>query len=93
MPVVDSNYSNKDEEATVFSGISIVEILETQGIEEYSELTLIASDGYTARVSYDELSVCSECILSYSEDNNWSTVMPNFSGKLQVKDVVELSVK
>lgn len=93
MPMIESNYTNKDDETTVYMGIALDELLAGQGIEVYSQLNIIALDGYSAVVTFDELSNCSECVLSYSDDNGWSSVMPEFSGKLQVKDVVELNVE
>jgi hypothetical protein len=93
MSSVESIYTNKDGETTVYSGISINEIFIKQGIVAFSAVNIVASDGYSANVTYDELSACSDCVLSYSKDNNWSAVMPNFSGKFQVKDVVEFTVK
>ena len=93
MTMIDSSYTNKDGATTLFSGISINGLLSVQGIDSFSELNIIASDGYSAAVTYDELTNCAGCILAYSNENGWSSVMPDFSGKTQVKDVVELSVK
>jgi len=93
MTMIDSSYTNKDGETTVFSGISINGFLTEQGIDSFSQLNLIASDGYSATVTFDELSNCAECVLAYSSENGWSSVMPEFSGKLQVKDVIELNVE
>jgi hypothetical protein len=93
MSMVEVNYTNKDGETTVYSGISINEILVEQGIETFASVNIVASDGYSVNVTYEEISPCTDCVLSYSKDNNWSAVMPNFSGKQQVKDVVELNVE
>lgn len=93
MPMTESSYTNKDGETTTYLGVSLNELITKEGIETYTNLNIIASDGYSVSVTFDELSVCSECVLSYSKDNGWCTIMPNFSGKLQVKDVVELSVE
>lgn len=93
MSMVNSNYTNKDGETTVYSGVAFDELLANLGIESYSQLSIIASDGYSASVTFDELTNCPECVLAYSDDNGWSAVMPDFSGKLQVKDVVELNVE
>jgi len=93
IPMIDSNYTNKDGGTTVFSGVPFSELLSNSGVESYSQLSIIASDGYSATVTFEELSNCSECVLSYSDDNGWSAVMPDFPGKLQVKDVVVLNVE
>lgn len=92
MPMVDSNYTNKDGETTTYKGISLADLLVKSGVESYSQLNMIASDGYSASITFDELSGCAECVISYGDDG-WSSVMPDFSGKLQVKNVVELNVE
>ena len=93
MEMIDAEYTNKDDEKTVFAGIPISEVLAAAGVSEFSELTVIASDDYSAEITSQELSGCDSCILSFIEGEGWKAVMPGFSGKLQVKDVVELKIE
>jgi hypothetical protein len=93
MPVIEVYYTNKDGETAGYSGVAINEILLGSEIEKFTSLNIVASDGYSVKVTFDELSMCSDCVLSFSKENNWSSVMPNFPGKLQVKDVIELNLE
>ena len=93
MEMVESEYTNKDDEVTTYEGILIKGILENGGADDFNSLKIIASDGYSAEATAEELDDCSRCILAFDEENGWRTVMPGFSSKLQVRDVVELSVK
>ena len=93
MEMIDAEYINKDGERAIFTGIPISEILATAGVTKYSKLTITASDDYTAEIISQELSGCDSCTLSFIEGEGWKSVLSGFSGKLQVKDVVELNVE
>ena len=93
MDMVESEYTNKDGETSVFTGIPIVDILTDAGAADFSKVTIAAFDGYTAEVSSEELQDCSGCILTMNDDSSWQIVMPGFSSKLQVKNVVEFIVE
>ena len=60
---------------------------------DFNKVEIVAFDGYAAEVTSEELKSCSGCILAFSEDNGWLAVMPGFSGKLQVKNVIELKME
>jgi len=36
---------------------------------------------------------CPDCIVSFRSEGGFSTVMPGYEGKLQVKGIVEIQVK
>jgi len=91
--MIDSEYTNKDGDTTIFTGIAIGDILVFAKVSEYSKISIIASDGYFAEITYEELSACEDCILAYNEYDGWSAVMPGFSSKLQVRDIVELNIQ
>ena len=93
MEMAESEYINKDDETTVFTGLPIINILTEAGSGDFAKVVIVALDGYGAEVTSEELKSCSECILAFSEDNGWLAVMPGFSGKLQVKNVVELKIE
>jgi len=93
MEMAKSEYTNKDDETTVFTGVPIINILTEAGSGDFAKVVIVALDGYAAEVTSEELKSCSGCILAFSEDNGWMVVMPGFSGKLQVKNVVELRME
>lgn len=93
MEMSKSEYTNKDDETTVFTGVPIINILTEAGSGDFSKVVIVALDGYAAEVTSEELKSCPGCLLAYSEDNGWLAVMPDFSGKLQVKNVVELIIE
>ena len=93
MDMIESEYINKDDEKTVFTGVPILDILTDHNTGDFAAVIIIASDGYSAEVTSRELEDCSGCILAFSEDDGWRAVMPGFSGKFQIKNVVELKVE
>lgn len=93
MEMAESEYINKDDETAVFTGVPIINILTEAGSGDFAKVVIVALDGYAAEVTSEELKSCSGCILAFSEDNGWLAVMPGFSGKLQVKNVVELKTE
>ena len=90
---VESTYMNKDGEITEYIGVPMISILEDCGIETYSSVTMMASDGYSAEITYEELSACSKCIITFLENDGLLAVMPDFSSKLQVRDLIELQIQ
>ena len=93
MKMINSEYTNKDGEVTIFNGIPVIEILESAGVTEFSKVTLIASDKYSNTITSDELINCGKCVLAFIDGEGWRAVMPDFSSKLQIKDVVRLMVE
>jgi len=53
---------------------------------------MVASDGYSAEITYEELNPCNKCIIAFQENDGLLAVMPDFSSKLQVKDLIELQI-
>jgi hypothetical protein len=71
-----------------------MDLLDEAGLNaDASAVVFVADDGYTAEISLEELQACLDCILSFRTQGGFSSVMPEFSGKLQVKGVVEIQVK
>ena len=89
---VGSAYMNKDGEVTEYIGVPMKSILEDCGVEKYSSVMMVASDGYSAEITYDELTVCNKCIITFLENDGLLAVMPDFSSKLQVRDLIELQI-
>ncbi len=94
MNVIEVESTNKDGEASMYTGVLIADLLAEAGLNEgATTIVFVADDGYTAEVTLEELQACPDCIVSFRNQGGFSTVMPGFSGKLQVKGVVEIQVK
>ena len=94
METMDAESTNKDGETQTYTGVLITNLLaEAQPNADATMVVFVADDGYTAEVTLEELNACPDCIVSFRNQGGFSTVMPDFSGKLQVKGVVEIQVK
>jgi major membrane immunogen (membrane-anchored lipoprotein) len=93
MTMLDADYTNKDGETTTYTGVAINDLLAAAGVSDYAAISLIASDGYSADVTSEELAACSTCIVAFDDDGTLRSVFPDFSSKQQVKDLVEISVQ
>ena len=91
LPATEAEYTNKDGETTMYTGVAISALLAEVGIDSFNSLILVAADGYTAEVTADELAGCSNCIAAF-DDGSLRSVMPDLSSKLQVKDLVEIQI-
>ena len=92
LEMITVDYEGKDGEITSYSGVGISALLNAAGVTEFETLSLVASDGYSADVTSDEIAGCSDCIVANQDDGGLRSVMPGFSGKLQVKDLIEFKV-
>lgn len=90
---VESEYINKDGEITEYIGVPMNSIIENCGVETYASVTMVASDGYSAEITYEELYACNKCIITFQDNDGLLTVMPDFSSKLQVRDLIELQIQ
>ena len=92
--MIESEYTNKDGETTVHSGVALNDLLGKAGVAaDAAAVVFVADDGYTSEVVLAELQACADCIVAFRDDGGLGTVMPGFSGKAQVKGVVEIQVK
>jgi hypothetical protein len=85
------DYTDKDGETTTYEGVLLSEVLSDAGITGET-VVFTASDGYEAEMPMADAMACSNCIVAF-DDGSLRTVMPEQSGKLQVKDVIEISAK
>ncbi|MFW5714368.1 MAG: hypothetical protein ACOCYU_06840 [Brevefilum sp.] len=83
------DYTNKDGETTGYEGVLLSKLLEDAEVSG-ENITFSAADGYEAEISTDEALACENCIVAF-DDGSLRMVMPDFSGKLQVKDVVSIT--
>jgi hypothetical protein len=93
MTQVEAEYTNKDGETTQYSGVLIRDLLTAAGVADYTKLTLVASDGFTAEVTSEELAACANCIVAFDDDGTLRSVMPDLSGKQNVRGLVEITVE
>lgn len=87
-----ADYTDKEGNVTTYEGVSLSVLLTDAGADSGSEVTFTASDGYEASLSVDEAMACANCIVGF-DDGSLRTVMPDMSGKLNVKDLVLITVQ
>ncbi|MBN1668937.1 MAG: hypothetical protein JW862_17730, partial [Anaerolineales bacterium] len=91
---IEAISANKEGVESTYTGVLITDLLaDAQPNAGATTVVFVADDGYTAEVSLEELTACADCIVSFREQGGFSTVLPDFSSKLQVKGVIEIQVK
>jgi len=88
---MDVDYTGKDGETTTYTGVLLSSLLEDAGVSDCENVTFVASDGYEVEITVAEVMACTNCIVAFDEDS-LRTVLPDFGGKVNVKDVVEIGV-
>jgi hypothetical protein len=88
---IEAEYTGKDGTVTKTTGTSLKLLL--IDITDTSTLSFVAKDGYSADMSGADLLKCDTCIVAFQDDGGLKTVMPGSTGKLQVKDLVEIKIK
>ncbi|HEY9121400.1 MAG TPA: hypothetical protein VIM80_00225 [Brevefilum sp.] len=89
---LSADYTNKDGETSTYEGVALIDLLEDANLTDGDTLVFKASDGYEAEMPLAEALSCANCIVAFDEDI-LRMVMPDMSSKLQVKDVIKISVK
>ncbi len=93
MDTMEVDYTDKDGETTTYTGVLVTTLLEEAGTDSgATTVTFVASDDYSADAEMGEVQACGNCIVGF-DDGDLRAVMPEFSGKLQVKQLVEIQVK
>ncbi len=87
---ISVDYTDKDGETTTYEGVLLSEVLNNAGVDGET-VTFTAADGYEAEMAMEDAMACSDCIVAF-DDGSLRIVMPEQTGKLQVKDVVEINV-
>jgi hypothetical protein len=94
MTPTEARYTNKDGETQTHTGVAMNSLLESAGVKSgATAVAFVADDGYTAEVTLAELQGCADCIVAFNDSGGFSTVLPGFPGKVQVKGVVEIQVQ
>jgi hypothetical protein len=90
----DVEYTEKSGDISTYTGVLIMDVLDAAGLNaDASSVVFVGDDGYEAEATLEEVQGCSDCIVAILDDGGLQTVMPDFSGKLQVKGLVEIQVK
>jgi uncharacterized protein YcfL len=86
--------TNKDGVVSDYTGVDLNTLLGLAGVAtDATTVAFVADDGSSAEVTLAEVQACNDCIVSFRNQGGFSTVLPGFSSKLQVKGVVEIQVK
>jgi hypothetical protein len=86
------DYTGKDGETTTYEGVLVSALLADAGADSGAEVVFAAADGYEASATVEEIMACANCIVGFDE-GSLRTVMPDMSGKLNVKDLVSIAVQ
>jgi hypothetical protein len=94
METVNADYTDKEGVTTTYSGVPILALLDDAGMKDGTTAVIfVADDGFTSEVTLDEIKGCANCIVAFNDDGTLRVVMPGFSGKQQVKGLIEIQVK
>jgi hypothetical protein len=94
MEAIKVESTNKNGEKSTYEGVLISNLITLAGPKaDAKNVVFVARDGFTAEIAFADLMACTDCIVSFRNQGGFSTVLPGQSGKLQVKDVVEIQVK
>lgn len=86
-------YTDKRGNTNTYTGTPVMTLLEASGLAETADaVTLVGSDGYTVEVLLSELGDCPDCIVAFDANGTLDMVLPGFTSKVQVRDIVELGV-
>ncbi|MBN2005834.1 MAG: ABC transporter substrate-binding protein [Anaerolineae bacterium] len=92
----ETDYTNKDGETTTYTGVPFTTLLPELGVSATSKAALlyfVAGDGYEAQVNVDEVLACPECIVAFQPAGGFRAVLPGFTTKVQVRDLVEIEAR
>jgi len=94
LPQTASDYINKHNETTNYSGVSFKDLFNSLPLSpETTTVTMIASDAYQAKVGMEELNNCANCIIAILDDGILRAVLPGFSSKQNVKNLIEINIQ
>lgn len=90
---ISVDFIDKDNKTTTYEGVLLSVVLENARLTSAgSTVIFIAADGYKAEMPTSKATVCENCIIAFDADS-LRMVMPEQSGKLQVKDVISITVQ
>ncbi len=93
LETIEVDYTNRDGETTTYTGVPIKRLFEAAGVSATSgTLVLVAADGYSADIPLEEVLACDDCVVAF-DGEGLRSVLPEQSGKVQVRELVELKVE
>ena len=94
MTLTKADSTDKNGKTTTYSGVLLSTLLDKAGISDNTSITIIGSNAYTSpSISISDLKNCAVCIAAILDDGLLQSVLPGQSGKMQVKNMVEIQVK
>ena len=93
MDTLDVDYTGKDGTVTTYTGVPMKSLLELASAGEGATLVLVAGDGYTAEIALADVQSCDSCIVAFDPEGGLRSVLPEQSGKVQVKGLVEIQIQ
>jgi hypothetical protein len=94
MKTLDVESTNNKGEKSTYTGVLLSELIAAaEPSANATTVVFVGDDGSTAEISLEELMACADCIASFRNQGGFSTVLPGYDGKLQVKGVIEIQVK
>jgi len=94
MILTKADSTDKNGKTTTYSGVLLSTLLDKAGISDNTSVTIIGSNAYTSpSISISDLKNCAVCIAAILDDGSLQSVLPGQSGKMQVKNMVEIQVK
>ncbi|MGD8402736.1 MAG: substrate-binding domain-containing protein [Anaerolineales bacterium] len=93
MDAIDVESTNSKGEASTYTGVLLSDLISAaEPSADANLVTFVADDGYSAEIGLEELMACADCIASFRNNGGFSTVLPGYEGKLQVKGVIEIQI-
>ena len=93
MNAIDVESTNNKGEKSTYTGVLLSDLISAaEPNADANTVTFVADDGYTAEIALDELMACTDCIASFRNQGGFSTVLPGYEGKMQVKGVVDIQI-
>ena len=89
---IEVDYTDKDGVTTTYTGVPFGTLLALTSAGEGATLMLVAGDGYSAEIALADVQACETCIVAFDPEGGLRSVMPEQSGKVQVKDLVEIQI-
>jgi DMSO/TMAO reductase YedYZ molybdopterin-dependent catalytic subunit len=93
MNTIEVDYTGKDGETETYTGVSLSVLLgDADPGADAETVVFTAADDYQAEAALGEVLDCADCIVAF-DDGSLRVVMPGFSGKLQVKNLVQIGIQ
>jgi tungstate transport system substrate-binding protein len=94
MPTLDVENTNKAGDKFTSTGVLLADLLKlAEPAADATTVVFVAADGYTADIALADVMAAANFIVAFQEAGGFVTVLPGQSGKLQVKDLVEIQIK